>query len=140
MRVTGFDGRVRTWNLSGHDGVPDTGSSYHQRARLLLSQLFPTDRRLEEVTLPGSKRRGGRDLRADFFLPMRRLVVEAHGEQHYKFVLDWHKTPLGFIQAQQRDRDKEEWCELNGIGYVALPHWESDDEWSRRILREEADG
>jgi hypothetical protein len=131
MKVQGLDGRTYSWNLSGH--VPllseESGSQYHERCRLLLSRLFPLDRRLEEVPLPGSG-----ELRGDFYLPGRRLMLEVHGRQHYEFVAHFHKTRLGFLQSQERDQKKKEWCGINGIVYVELPWNESDDDWSKRIL------
>src|SRR5262245_17555649 len=115
MKVVGLDGRTHNWSLNGH--VPlrseETGSSYHDRCRSLLVTLFPTDRRLEEVPLPGTG-----DLQADFYLPGRRLLVEVHGRQHYEFCLHFHKNRLGFLKHQQRDARKREWCELNNIMYV----------------------
>lgn len=131
MKVKGLDGRTHTWDLAGHVplGSEQAGSSGHKLARKLLEKLFPLDKRLEEVILPGTG-----NLRADFFLPSRRLVCEVHGRQHYQFVLHFHQTRLGFIKHQQRDRDKREWCELNNINYCELPHDESEDQWAKRIL------
>jgi hypothetical protein len=131
MKVQGLDGRTYHWSLKGHVplGSEEAGSEYHARARMLLAQLFPADRRLEEVGLPGSG-----DLRADFYLPARRLVVEVHGRQHYEFVAFFHKTFFGFLQHQRRDLEKQAWCVLNALTYCELPYDESDPEWSRRIL------
>jgi hypothetical protein len=56
-----------------------------------------------------------------------------HGEQHYKFVQFYHNNMLSFLKSQKRDREKQEWCEINNITYVVLPHFENDQEWIERI-------
>lgn len=82
---------------------------------------------MEEVSLPGI------NLTADFYIPMERMVVEAHGEQHYKFIPFFHGTKLKFLQACRNDRVKEGWCEENEIKFVELPFDEGDEEWTIRI-------
>jgi hypothetical protein len=77
---------------------------------------------------------GTNNLRADFYLPARKLMPEVHGRQHYVFCLHFHKTRLGFLKHQDRDRKKKEWCGLNGISYCELPYHESDDGWAARLL------
>jgi hypothetical protein len=130
VKVVGLDGRRYSMDLTGRVplGSELSGSAGHKRARELLEQLYPVDRRLEEVMLPGTN-----GLRADFLLPGRRLVIEVHGRQHYEYVSHFHRDRLGFLRHQQRDRDKREWCELNNILYIELPHDDPDDQWSERI-------
>jgi hypothetical protein len=132
MRVRGLDGREHPWRLEGrqpfaNDSVPR--SALHKRARAVVRLLYPSERVLEEVPLPGSG-----DLVADFYLPLRKLVIEAHGEQHYSFIQHFHKDRAGWLKSQKRDRDKIEWCSLNGIKLVALPFDKDDEEWKRLIL------
>ncbi len=131
MRVEGLDGRTYSWNLAGH--VPLGGDSRprsadHVRARTLLEKLFPSDRRLEEVPLPGM------GLFVDFYIPLRGLMVEVNGPQHYEFVRYFHKTWFGFLESLRRDREKREWCELNELVLVELPYTETNDEWTTRII------
>tara|TARA_R100001230_G_C5556573_1_gene82519 strand:- start:421 stop:552 length:132 start_codon:yes stop_codon:yes gene_type:complete len=40
---------------------------------------------------------------------------------------------LGFAKAKKRDREKLEWCELNGITVVELSYEEDEDEWRTRL-------
>ncbi len=103
-------------------------SSYHLRARELLARLYPLDRRLEEVHLPGSD-----GLYVDFFLPGRRLMVEVHGEQHYNRTSIFHETMLDFWKGQARDRKKEDWAILNHLRLVELPCHESVELWTERL-------
>jgi hypothetical protein len=132
MKVKGLDGKAYTWNLVGY--VPNNDStrprsSLHKAVRQLLQKLYPLDRILEELPLPGS---GG--LFIDFFVPGERLVVEAHGVQHYEFVQHFHQNPLGFINAKKRDRRKRDWINLNGLKLVELPYNENEDAWRNRII------
>lgn len=130
MKIVGLDGRDYTWDLMGLSPLESekSGSSGHQACRLLLNCLFPAERVLEEVFLPGS---GG--LRGDFYLPGRRIMVEVHGRQHYEFVLHFHGSYAGFLASKGRDNNKRDWCERNRIEYVDLP--DTDHElWSERIL------
>jgi hypothetical protein len=138
MKITGLDGQVYNWNLSGHQPLrsEEVGSSYHTRCRELLAELFPTESRLEELPLPGS---GG--LTADFFLPLRRMIIEVHGQQHYEYVQHFHHNRLGFLRSIQRDQRKQQWCDLNSIRFVELPWNEGVEQWRLRILcREQTDG
>jgi len=136
MNITGLDGKDYSWNPGANQAKASEQfkSSIHKKAKILLDNLFPYDRILEEVSLPGTKtqfRRGM--LRADFFIPNRDLVVEVHGEQHYKFNSFFYKDKLNFYRAKVRDVDKKEWCELNNIRLVALDYNEDTDEWRRKI-------
>tara|TARA_Y100000034_G_scaffold135510_1_gene207713 strand:+ start:5689 stop:6243 length:555 start_codon:yes stop_codon:yes gene_type:complete len=45
---------------------------------------------------------------ADIFFPKYNLVVEYHGEQHFKFPNFFHKTYKDFFAAQQRDKLKKQ--------------------------------
>lgn len=132
MKVVDLNGREHGWNLNGlrpknNDIRPR--SQHHLRARNLLKSLFPTDQILEEVPLPGTR------LRADFYLPMRKLAIEVHGEQHYKFIQYFHGSKKGFLRAKKNDQDKILWFQNNNIQVVELPYTETDNEWRRRIQR-----
>ena len=128
MKVLGLDGRTHTWTLK--DGAVDNPSSGHLRARAFLAKLFPVELRLEEVILPGSN-----NLRADFVIPQKRLLVEVHGRQHFERVGHFQPTTGHFWQGVYRDRRKREWAELNEWTYIALPDDASENEWADLILR-----
>ena len=133
MRVTGLDGKAYSWKLIGRVPLGDDEvkrSTYHLSARKLLTSLYPLDRLLEEVPLPGSW-----GLEADFFLPSLKLMVEVHGEQHYKFIPYFHQTYLGFIESKKRDESKKKWCEINHINFAELPYTEDIDGWRERIRK-----
>ena len=133
MKVVGFDGREYSWNLVNHVPLFDderSRSKLHIKVRGLLTELFPFDRILDEVPLPGS---GKRALVADFCVPSRKLIIEAHGKQHYEFNSFHYKNHLEFLHAQSRDRRKKEWCDLNQITLIELSYKESENEWRTKI-------
>lgn len=131
MKVTGLDGREYKWNPKTNGGKR---SKLHEKAKVLLDDCFPYDRILEEVSLPGTKsmtRKG--ILRADFFIPNRNLIIEVHGQQHFKFNKFHFKDKLSFFRAQARDRDKKEWCNINDIRIIEFNYNEGEDDWRRKI-------
>jgi hypothetical protein len=137
VKIVGFDGNSKKWNLTKY--VPDKDdkrhrSKNHLRARAILRKLFPRDRILEEVSLPGSNTQSRKSLLyADFFIPSHKLVIEVHGQQHYEFVPFYHKTKGEYYRSRKRDRDKIDWCEMNSLRIVVLKYSESDDVWTRKI-------
>lgn len=126
MRWVGLDGREYRQALRSNPS--ENPSSYHLRARELLTKLFPVDLILEEVSLPGSR------LTADFLIPGRKILAEAQGHQHYEYTPFFHKNRLDFLTGKKNDRAKRQWADLNGLMYVELPWFEADVEWTRRIL------
>lgn len=135
MQIKDLDRNSRAWNLTGYisKGKLINKSSLHLQARKLISEIFPTLQVLEEVPIPVRK---SETLYLDFYLPLKKLCVETHGEQHYKFVSFYHNNILSFLKSQKRDREKEEWCNINDIKYVVLPHYENMDQWKGKILDE----
>jgi hypothetical protein len=134
MKVTGLDGREHSWNPTGSQAKYSKRSSLHMKAKKLLDKIFPYDRILEEVSLAGTRtnRRRG-TLRADFFIPNRRMLVEVHGEQHFKFNTFFFKDKLSFYKAKARDSEKREWCDINDIQLIEFNYNEDVDEWRRKI-------
>lgn len=132
MQVKGLDDHLYTWNLTGYisKNRASNKSSLHLQARELISSMFPTLQVLEEVPITIRK---SETLYLDFYLPLKKLCIETHGEQHYNFVPFYHNNKFNFLKAQKRDREKEEWCDINGIKYIALPYNEDLDEWKGRL-------
>jgi hypothetical protein len=133
-KVKDTNGREHTWNLSGT--VPEISdirprSALHIKARALLKEMFPLDQICEEVELPGER------LYADFFLPLRKFVVEVHGEQHFKYNSHFHGSlqeggMKEFTDSIKRDVRKAKWCEINNIVLVVLPY-NKEAEWKNLI-------
>lgn len=135
MQVKDLNGNSHAWNLTGYisKGKLSNKSNLHLQARKLISEIFPTLQILEEVPILIRK---SETLYLDFYLPLKKLCIETHGEQHYKFVSFYHNNVLSFLKSQKRDREKEEWCEINNIKYIALPHYENIDQWKGKLLNE----
>jgi hypothetical protein len=59
----------------------------------------------------------------DIFLPMENLAFEYQGEQHYVNIYG-----LGTWELMQRDKEKKEKCQQNGITLIEIPYW-----WDQKI-------
>ena len=132
MLIKDLDGNKYNWLLTGNmaKGRIVNKSSYHLRARTMIASAFPTLQILEEVPIQVRK---NETLFLDFYLPLKKICFEVHGEQHYKFVPFYHSNILNFLKAQKRDREKEEWCEINSIKYISLAY-NKENEWSNDIV------
>ena len=133
MKVKDLDYNQYTLNLRNRVVRADETrprSSYHLNARTILKQLFPTAQVLEEV--PVTLRRG-KNISLDFFISQFRIVVEVHGQQHYKFTPMFHTSAQDFIKQKKRDADLKEWCELNNLTYIELRYDEKPEEWINKI-------
>jgi hypothetical protein len=133
MTVRDLNGNIVNWNLTGHiaKGRIKEKSSFHLAARKILTQIFPTLQILEEVPIPLRK---SETLYLDFYLPLIKRAIEVHGEQHYKFTPFYHSNRINFLKAQKKDNEKREWCEINGINHIVLPHFENIDKWKALII------
>lgn len=135
IRVIGFDNKEHLFNFTKNLNRKHNKhkSSFHQKARSVIKELFPRSSVYEEITLPGSKKIGRSNvLYADFFIPDAMLMVEVHGKQHYEFCSHFHKSPMDFVKSKKRDADKIEWCEINNIKIVILPY-NQEKEWKNLI-------
>lgn len=132
MLVKDLDGNNSNWLLTGNmaKGKITNKSSLHLQARKIITKKYPTMQILEEVPIP---LRRGETLYLDFYLPLKKVCIEVHGEQHYKFIPFYHTNILNFLKSQKRDREKKEWCLINNIKYIELPFDEKESEWTERI-------
>ena len=131
MIITDLDNNIINWQLTGYisKGRLQNKSSLHLNARTIITNNFPTLQILEEVPIPLKR---SETLYLDFYLPLKKVCFEVHGEQHYKFVPFYHSNMLNFLKSQKRDREKKEWCEINNISYIELPY-DKTDEWENII-------
>lgn len=135
MNIIDLDGHNISWQLKGYiaKGKLLNKSSFHLSARNLITEIFPTLQILEEVSIPVRK---NETLYLDFYLPLMKIAVEVHGQQHYEFVPFYHSNRMNFFKAKKRDDDKKEWCQINGIKYIEFPYHESIEEWTERLTHE----
>ena len=133
MKTRGLDGQVHNWKLHGYvvrASESRPRSKLHLKARTILKDIFPTVQILEEVAAPITRTE---KLFFDFYINTVKLVVEVHGQQHYKFNTLFHSSAQDFANQRKRDRRKAEWCEYNNITYIELPYNEDEDQWRFRI-------
>jgi hypothetical protein len=135
MLIKDLDGNSHNWLLTGNmsKGKVSNRSSLHLKTRELISSTYPTMQILEEVPIYVRK---NETLYLDFYIPLKKICIEVHGEQHYKFVAFYHNNMLNFLKAKKRDIEKAEWCEINSIKYIALPYNETLEQWEDRIKHE----
>lgn len=132
MEVIGISGKKYRWNPSKAGGRKTSG--LHLKCRLLLKQIYPSDPICEEVFLPGCSSK----LYADFYLPIRKKLIEVQGEQHYKPTIfsknsiDASGGKLAFLRGKARDAEKIEWAELNRLTLIALP-FDEIEKWEELI-------
>ena len=129
MFVKSLDERISEFRYY-HNTPRANVSSLHRQCRDILLKLYPTQKIFEEVKIDIRK---GDVLYLDFFLPLKMLAIEVHGEQHYNFSLHFHGNRWNFLESKRRDREKVEWCELNNIRLVELPYNENSSQWIERI-------
>ena len=63
-------------------------------------------------------------LEFDGYNEENKIAFEFHGEQHYEFPNNWHKTKRQFDLAQLRDDLKEQYCAENNIKLLIIPYTE----------------
>ena len=133
MNIVDLDNNTVSWHLTGciSKGKIQHKSSFHLQARKVLAKIYPTMQILEEVPVP---LRRSETLYLDFYVPLLKMAVEVHGEQHYKFISFYHNSRMSFLKSQKRDHDKQEWCEKNGIRHIVFGYMESPEEWEKKVL------
>lgn len=129
IKVIGLDNKEYKLILSNKKRI--VCSEHHLRARKLLKKIFPLELIFEEVALPGSSTK--KQLFADFYIHSIKLMIEVNGEQHYSKNSFFHRNRADFIKGKLRDKNKQNWCEINNISLIVLPYMENDDEWRKRI-------
>jgi very-short-patch-repair endonuclease len=134
MQVVDLDGNWSNWSVMGgiSKGSIAHKSALHITARDLIKKIYPTMQLLEEVTIYTHKNEVSY---LDFYIPLIRKCIEVHGEQHYKYISFYHSSPLGFLKAQKKDREKKEWCNINNIILIELP-FNKQNEWKDLIIND----
>jgi len=128
MKVVGLNGKTYVLGLSGESNVLNK-SKYHLIAREVIKKVFSSIKLSEEVHIPGCPS----TMYMDFFIPLMKIGIEVQGEQHYKMVPHFHKDKMAFALARKRDREKAEWCEINGISLIEFPYNETPEQWEERL-------
>jgi hypothetical protein len=125
VNIIDLDGNEMCWKPRGRPDTNTRKSSLHLKTRSVLKTKFPTIRILEEVTIPIKK---GKKQYLDFYIPLKQLAIEVHGEQHFAMSSMFHKTKADFIKQKRNDREKEEWCDINGIRLIIF-RYDQEGQW-----------
>jgi hypothetical protein len=104
-------------------------STLAKKAITLVKTIYPTVPILDEWAIKVDKT----TLYVDIYIPLLKLAVEVHGEQHYKFVPHFHSSIKEFVKQKQRDVAKKLALEEAGIRLVVLP-FNEESNWEN-ILR-----
>ncbi len=131
MKVRTIDGQSYKWQIKGEEVNLDRRdrSALHISARSIIRDKYPTHMLVEEVPITVRK---GKTLYFDFYMPLKMLAIEVHGEQHYIYSAFFHKSPKDFLRQKKNDMDKQEWCDINGINLIVLP-FNQQEEWGNLV-------
>jgi hypothetical protein len=136
MLVKTLDGDEYEWSISEKiaKGNRRKTSKGHALAKSIISEFYPGCRLYEEVPiiLQGTGRQKTQ-VYLDIYIPSLSLAIEIQGGQHYEYSSFFHKSKLDFLKAQQRDRNKAEWCSLNNITLITLPYG-NEKEWKTLLM------
>lgn len=124
MKTIGTDGRdyIIDPNKTSINENAESKSGLHVKARTVIKKCFPYSKIYEEVVLLGCNGIGGKPLRADFLIPDMRVIVEVHGQQHYRYTKHFHNSKAGFDTYIKNDEIKLEWAKINSISCITLPY------------------
>ena len=78
----------------------------------------------------------GKCLELDAYNSELNLALEYDGEQHYKFVPIFHKTPSDLNKQIERDAYKTRICKLHGIRLIRVPYWIEEEDLEEYILNQ----
>lgn len=90
------------------------GSVHQKHIYELLTKLYPMYKIIYEQPIPVL------NMRFDLFIKELGIAVEYDGVQHRKYVEHFHRNINGLIEASKRDKNKNIFCEENGIKLVRL--------------------
>ena len=80
----------------------------------------------------------GHKYQFDGYNKKHKIAFEYHGYQHYVYPNTFHKTEQAFIAAQQRDKEKEQYCISKKIKLIVIPFVNidrhSEEKYNRSII------
>ena len=112
--LTGSIKRVRSpkkFLISWGDG---SRSKFQKRVKDFLVDYWKNDVVFEEFPVPGTR------LSIDFYNANKNIAIEVQGDQHIKFVPHFHGHKGNYLHQLRKDRQKEDFCELNDIVLVEI--------------------
>jgi very-short-patch-repair endonuclease len=77
----------------------------------------------EELPVAGTK------MSLDFYNATKKIAIEVQGAQHTKYVPHFHNNQkINFFHQLRRDKQKKEFCEINGIKLIEIHDKDKLDE------------
>lgn len=70
----------------------------------------------------------------DFYLPEHNIIIEYHGEQHYKKTGYFEKRAGGLKELQYRDQIKKDYCQSKSTTFIEISYTEFNN--IEKILKE----
>jgi hypothetical protein len=134
MQIWLLNGRPAKINLARYrrKGLQgESRSGFQFRVGQILAAQYPHDLICGEVVIPGE------GLILDYLVPSLCLAIECQGRQHEEFVPFFHATRKVFHDQQHRDMRKRQWCELNSLRLLEVPHDATDDQIAAMIRGED---
>lgn len=113
--------KVRTSHLTSGD-TSSCGCLKSKGEAKIISYLQLLNIQFEkEKIFQNCKFKNGASPRFDFYLPKYNLCIEYDGIQHFQSSSGWN-TEEKFLQTQQRDEFKNNWCKENNIKLIRIPY------------------
>ena len=110
------EGKEKEASLRMEMGFPPKGKPI--REQILYEIVFAIFGRPQVIRHYRGKELQGLEL--DILIPELRIGFEYQGEQHYKRLPHWQKSPEAFSAQQERDNKKAQLCQQLGIHLVHL--------------------
>lgn len=106
-------------------------SSPQKRVKDIIKKYWLGSDCYEELYIPNSK------LRIDLFNASDKTVIEVSPIQHQQYNAFLHGSRLNYLEAQKRDLQKIDWCNINNFKYIEIDEQDlkgSDEDILSKIL------
>jgi hypothetical protein len=79
--------------------------------------------RLTGLPFPNKRPKFLGGLELDCYNEEKKLALEYQGEQHYRYIPFFHRTPTAFEEQRERDNRKRLLCKQKGVELIHIPYW-----------------
>ncbi len=114
MKFKDLEGNTISKNISHYKWSGRGASKGEKALGEKLRAFFPALTIYAQVPCFGTR------LKLDYFIYSLKIAFEFDGNQHDELVPFFHGNERGFKRAQERDREKEEWCEINDTRLIRV--------------------
>lgn len=120
MKFKDLDGNIVSKDIGRYKWTGRAASEGERSLGEKLRDLFPAITIYSQLPCVGTK------LKLDYYIFDLKMAFEFDGRQHEELVVHYHGNKKGFERAQERDREKEEWCDINDITLIRVTTKELD--------------